>query len=128
MFTPAHMFSDHGHSGHPVLSLACEGQRWYSRWIVGGEAGLVTNSKRSGGESGRCSDARVFEDFSEPRQSMIWGRLISGCGRVSHVLSVDSLSVCSVDRARRRSRGIAILHPAAVLKRHRALGVGSFDV
>ena len=89
---------------------------------------MMTTSKKSGCESVQCSVAHVFEDFPEPRQSMIWGRLISGCGRVSHVLSVDSLSVCSVDRARRRSRGIAILHPAAVLKWHRALGVGSFDV
>ena len=76
----------------------------------------------------QCSVAHVFEDFPEPRQSMIWGRLISGCGRVSDALSVDCRMVCSVDRAPPRLLGMAIQCQATVLKRHCVFGVWPFDI
>ena len=76
VFVPAHMFSDHDDRGHCSPLLGMPGQRWSSRSIVGGDAGLMAPSKRSGCESGWCSVADVFEVCSEPRQSMIWRRSV----------------------------------------------------
>ena len=76
VFVPAHMLSDHDHPAHASSLLGMLGQRWSSRSIIGGDAGLMTTSKRSGCESGWCSVADVFEVYSKPRQSMIWRRSV----------------------------------------------------
>jgi hypothetical protein len=70
------MFSDHDHLGHAGSLVGMSGQRWFSRSIVGGDAGQMNTSKRSGCESGWCSVAHVFEACSKTRQSMIWGRSV----------------------------------------------------
>ena len=73
VFAPAHLFSDHDHRGHATLHLGMPGQRWSSRSIIGGDAGLMTRSKRSGCEGRWYSVAQVFGAYFDPWQSMIWG-------------------------------------------------------
>ena len=76
VFVPAHMFSDHDDRGHCSPLLGMPGQRWSSRSIVGGDAGRMTRSKKSGCESEWYSGAHVFEACSDPRRSRIRGRSV----------------------------------------------------
>ena len=99
VFVPAHMYSDHGHAGHASFLLGMPGQRWFWRSIVGGDAGRMTRSKRSGCESGWCSVADVFAVCSEPRRSMIWGRSVQRL-RTRHPLRERGLSFGVFRRAR----------------------------
>ena len=91
VFDPACEYSDHAHRGHATSHLGIPGQRWSSRSIIGGDAGLMTTSKRSGSVGGWRSVADVFEVYSKPRQSMIWRRAIQRL-RTAH---------------RRRERGVS---------------------